>query len=258
MKKSVAFILSVMLCASCFCGSYAKAAPNNSSNVTLASCINLYKSANYVQAYKSLTELVQKDPSNPAAYYYLAMTSVHMGKKEEAIENYDKAMTLAPNSKLGDYAEKGKRCIETPEKCNAPATKAQTLDRFIRGPFGSGFTHDARGEYEKNKIENLMREMNRSDEIPAERFKEYKDYSSQAPTNDEIVAALRVLQRAGLSNVIGTNGMNTDVSLLNDNRYENGNAYEMLNMLLGNKNSASTLSPQVIQSLLTTQMSSGF
>ena len=52
------------------------------------------------------------------------------------------------------------------------------------------------------KVENLMREMNRKDNITPQKFKEYKDFSNAAPSNDEIVAALRVLQRAGFGNII--------------------------------------------------------
>ena len=108
--------------------------------------------------------------------------------------------------------------------------------------------------YEKQKIENLMREMNRGKDVQPQNFKDYKDFSSQAPTNDEIVAALRVLQRAGLSDLVRGNNV-TDLSLLTGNQgYNNENA--VLNMLTGN--GSSSLNPQVIQSLLTNQMSIGF
>ena len=73
-------------------------------------------------------------------------------------------------------------------------------------------------------------------------------------TIDEIVAALRVLQRAGLSDLVRGNNV-TDLSLLTGNQgYNNENA--VLNMLTGN--GSSSLNPQVIQSLLTNQMSIGF
>ena len=111
-----------------------------------------------------------------------------------------------------------------------------------------------KSDYEKQKIENLMREMNRGKDVQPQNFKDYKDFSSQAPTNDEIVAALRVLQRAGLSDLVRGNNV-TDLSLLTGNQgYNNENA--VLNMLTGN--GSSSLNPQVIQSLLTNQMSIGF
>ena len=97
-----------------------------------------------------------------------------------------------------------------------------------------------------------MREMNRGNDVTPQKFRDYKDFSSEVPTNDEIVAALRVLQRAGLSDVLNNNV--NEMSLLTGNNENNNNA--MLNMLMGSGNSS--LSPQVIQSLLTNQMSVGF
>ena len=101
----------------------------------------------------------------------------------------------------------------------------------------------------KQLIDNMKREINRNKDIAPQKFKDYKDFSSQAPTNDEIVNALRVLQRAGLTNI----GNNSELSLLTGSRSEND---ILLNMLTGQ--GTSTMSPQVIQSLLTNQMSIGF
>lgn len=241
MKKYILVLLSVLICASTF--NYASA--KTTSNSSLASAIKLYKAGNYSQCYLSLTNIVKKDPSNAVAYYYLAMTAAQIGKQDEAIENYDKVITLSPDTQLGRYATKGKTCLETPDKCHEES-ETSALDAFIQGKFGSGFSENARSEFEKQKIENLMREMNRSNDITPQKFKDYKDFSSEVPTNDEIVAALRVLQRAGFSDLLNNNS--TDLSLIT------GDKSGMLNMLMGNGNN-SALSPQVIQALLTNQMS---
>ena len=247
MKKYILVLLTALICASSINFANAK----TTSNTSLASAIKMYKAGNYSQCYAALTNIVEKDPSNAVAYYYLAMTSAQIGKKDEAIANYDKVITLTPDTQVGRYATKGKTCLETPEKCN-DESETSAFYTFVQGRFGSGFTDEVRGEFEKQKIENLMREMNRKNEIEPNKFKEYKDFSSQAPTNDEIVSALRVLQRAGLTDVLGGNSMN-EMSLLTD-RHENTSA--IFNMLMGGNNSS--LSPQVIQSLLTNQMSTGF
>lgn len=241
MKKYILVLLSVLICASTF--NYASA--KTTSNSSLASAIKLYKAGNYSQCYLSLTNIVKKDPSNAVAYYYLAMTAAQIGKQDEAIENYGKVITLSPDTQLGRYATKGKTCLETPDKCHEES-ETSALDAFIQGKFGSGFSENARSEFEKQKIENLMREMNRSNDITPQKFKDYRDFSSEVPTNDEIVAALRVLQRAGFSDLLNNNS--TDLSLIT------GDKSGMLNMLMGNGNN-SALSPQVIQALLTNQMS---
>ena len=92
-----------------------------------------------------------------------------------------------------------------------------------------------------------MREMNRNDSIDAQRFKEYKDFSS-VPTNDEIVAALRTLQRAGFGNIINNNNY-ADLSVLTGNSQQNA-LYNMMG--------SSSMNPQLIQALLTNNMTQGF
>ena len=241
MKKFIIALLGILLCLSS--SEYVSA--RTTSNSELASAIKLYKAKNYSQSYTVFSNIVKKDPSNAVAYYYLAMSSAQIGKKEEAIENYQKTINLAPGGRLGFYATKGKTCIESPDKCSSGVSEE---DSFIRGAFGSGFSQKVRSEYEKQKLENMMREMNRNDDISPEKFKEYRDFSSYSPSNDEIVSALRVLQQAGLTNVIGGNSSYSDLSLINGNNSLMG--------LLGNNNSQ--LNPQVIQALMTSQLSSGF
>ena len=238
MKKHILVILSVLICTM----SMAVVDAKSTTSPALASAIKMYKTKNYSGCYIALNDIVKKDPS------------AQIGKKDEAIDNYTKVMSLSPNGVLGKYAAKGKVCLENPDKCHEPEEAADPDDAFIRGGFGSGFSEKVRSDYEKQKIENLMREMNRGKDVQPQNFKDYKDFSSQAPTNDEIVAALRVLQRAGLSDLVRGNNV-TDLSLLTGNQgYNNENA--VLNMLTGN--GSSSLNPQVIQSLLTNQMSIGF
>ena len=242
MKKYILVLLTMFITLATVNASIAK----TTSNKSLAGAIKLYKAGNYSQCYLTLSDIVKKDPSNAVAYYYLAMTSAQIGKRDEALDNYQKVLTLSSGTQLGRYAEKGKTCLESPDKCNEE-TETSALDAFIQGKFGSGFSEEARSEYEKQKIENLMREMNRKDNITPQKFKEYKDFSNAAPSNDEIVAALRVLQRAGFGNIIGNSSQ--DLSLITGNSGNNA----MLNLLMGNNNNSS-LSPQVIQSLLTNQL----
>lgn len=250
MKKQILTILAVLVCSM----SIACVEAKNYASPEVNSAIKMYKAKNYTQCYDTLKQVVTKDPSNALAYYYLAMSSAQIGKKEEAIENYNNVINLSPNGQLEKYAMKGKVCLENPEQCNADMDNLSPLDKFIKRDYGSGFSPQVRSEYEKQKIENLMREMNRGNDVTPAKFKDYKDFSSSVePTNDEIVAALRVLQRAGLTNVI--NNSSSELSLLTGNNYNNNNA-AILNMLTGNGDS--NLSPQVIQSLLTNQMSIGF
>ena len=258
MKKSVLVLSSILILFAFTNVTIAKTAVTNPAT---SAAIKLYKAGNYTSAYSSLQEIVKKDKGNALAVYYLAMTEVQLGKTEEAIKDYETVIKMSPNGVLGSYAKKGKKCVATPEKCHEPEAKPgdndTEEDKFIKGIYRSNFTKEARGMHEQQKINNLKREINRQEEMTPQRFKEYKDFSSQAPSNDEIVEALRTLQRAGLSDVLGRHEYDSS-DLLGINNTSR-NEYDMLNQLFSaNKSGTSNLSPQVIQSLLTTQMTTGF
>lgn len=241
MKKKLLTVLSILVLSSSLSIAHSKSV----SNTELADAIKLYKAGNYSECYTALEGIIQKDPANALAYYYMGMTAAQIGRESEAISNYEKVITLTPsNNNLKRFAKKGKRCLETPEKCEESLYDSID-DEFIQKR-GIKFSEEVKSDFERLKIENFMREMNRNDAIEPQRFKEYKDFSS-IPTNDEIVAALRTLQRAGLSN-IGNNNY-ADLSALTGSPQQNS----MLNMM-----GINNMNPQLIQALLTNNMTQGF
>lgn len=253
MKKYIVLsLLSLLFCTASVSVVQAK----NSTTPALASAIKLYKAGNYTESYATLKKVVVDEPANALAYYYLAMSAVQVGERAEAIENYNKVLSLAPSEKLANYATKGKVCIESPISCKDVGTKPSELDSFIQQSFGSGFSEKARSEYEKLKIENMMREMDRRNDIAPARFKEYKDFSSynDIPSNEEIVTAFRILQRAGLSEFVNGSKDISELSLLSQSKVNGSN--QLFDILGGGNNS--TLNPQIIQALLTNQMTTGF
>ena len=259
MKKTILGLLSlVVLFATINVASAKVTAPNSQT----AEAIRLYKSGNYTQSYFAFSKITSKDSSNALAAYYLGMSAAQLGRKEEAISNYEKAASLSPNSILSRYAKQGIRCAEDSSKCREhsfvtsdPDETAE--DKFIRSIYG--FTEKARGTHEKERLENIKREMNRDSDLPPQKFREYKDFSSQAPTNEEIVSAMRVLQRAGMSNFVGNSSYAYDIDNLAGIQQNSNNAdYDMLKFLFGRNSNSSNLNPQVIQSLLTTQMTTSF
>lgn len=247
MKKKLLVALSLMIV---FAVS-GSAIAGTKVNSDLAAAIKFYKQGNYTQCYDKLEASLKKDPSNALAYYYKGMTAAQIGKKEEAIESYQKTLELSSkNSNLIKYAEKGKRCLETPDACHE-VTQEDAMDNFIRNRQAGGFSDEARGMFEKLKIEQMMRDMNRQDDINPQKFREYKDFSSMntpsdIPTNEEIVAAVKTLQKAGMMN-FGSN-IYSDLSLMTG---ETDNS--MMNLMNSGK-----MDPQVIQAMLTNNMSLGF
>ena len=253
MKKYIVLsLLSLLICGTSINFANAKTAVTPA----LSSAIKLYKAGNYAQCYTSLQQVIKNEPANALAYYYLAMSAVQVGKKEEAINNYEKVISLSPSDKLTKYAEKGKVCIESPSNCHDAETEISEIDEFIQQKFGSGFSEKARSEYERLKIENMMREMDRKNDIPANRFKEYKDFSSynDTPTNEEIVMAFRIIQKAGLSDFVAGTKNISDLSWFAQSQTNDRD--NMISILTDKKNSS--LSPQLLQTLISNQMNAGF
>ena len=258
MKKTLLGILSVIILAGTIGSVYAKAATTSAQT---AQGIKMYKSGNYTQSYLTFNKIVDMDPSNALAAYYLGMSAAQLGKADEAVAAYEKAMNLSPKGILGRYAKQGKKCVETPLVCHEPIVDDDDTeeDKFIKSGFGFGFSEKARGVYEKQKIENIKRDINRYNDIAPQKFRDYKDFSSQAPTYDEIVSALKTLQRAGFGDMMGGNRYGYDIAALTGDQQSGNNAnYDMLNLLFSNNGGTSNLNPQVIQSLLTNQMAVGF
>ncbi len=246
MKKSILIILGFII----FCSTCGTVCSKSRMSTELVEAIKTYKAQNYSECYMMLENILKEDSGNVLAHYYMAITSAQIGKKEEAIANYDKVLILSPeNNTLNRYAKKGKRCIETPDKCEESLYDSLE-DEFIQERSGKNFSEDVQNDYQRLKLENFMREMNRSEDLETPKFKEFKDFSSSAnPTNDEIVAALRVLQKAGFNNVLKNDLNNVDLSVLTGNPQQN-NMYNMF----GN----TSMSPQLIQALLTNNMAQGF
>lgn len=233
MKKKLVALLSILVLSSTINFAYSKP----SANADLARAIRCYKAGNYAECYTTLKDVIKKDGSNAVAYYYLGMTSAHIGKSEEAIANYERALSLtSPGNSIYAYAEKGKRCLEDPEKCQEP-TFESSLDEFIQSVSRKNVSDEVKSDYERLQIEQLKRDMNRDGDIDPQKFREFKDFSSMnnaSPTNDEIVAAIRTLQKAGLYDSFGSSN-------------------QMFNMLGG-----AAMNPQVIQTMLTNNMTLGF
>ena len=252
MKKKLLTLLSILILASTLNVVDAK----TTSATQLTEAIKLYKGGNYSECYQKLTKFVNKNPDNAVAYYYLAMSAAQAGKTSEAISSYSRAISLtSESSNLNRYAKRGKACLEEPDKCEAFGGFASLEEAFILNKNSAKISDEVKSEMEKLKLEQLMRDMNRSKDIQPERFREHKDFSTMntpttTPSNDEIVAALKTLQNAGFSNILNNN-YSTDLSMLTGAQNQQFSLLDMMNQ-------GSSINPQLIQTMLTNNMRQGF
>jgi len=282
MKKHLLSLIAISVVIVHF-SSCAVVAGNTSSTTNAVSiAIKKYKAGNYTGCLQDCQSIVQADPSNSVAFYYMAMSYAQAGKKDEAIKSYSNVLSLKPNPRLADFASTGKRCLETPEKCQAdPEDSSTEVDRFINSQ-GDVMSSTVKKEYTQKNLNNIKNEINADKEMDAYKLKKFVDYTnkrSQAddnevvaqnkPTNDQIVAALKVLKDAGFdpySQVSLPNGamaQNQEMAQLqmltggsNPSSNNNSMATMLPFILAQNKNGAASnnYSPQMMQAVMMNSM----
>lgn len=256
MKKNLAyFILMLAIFIQAPSCSFAK----NYTTAPVKIAIKKYKSGNYTGCLQDCQYIVKINPSNAVAYYYMAMSYVQAGKKDEAINAYSKVLSLKPNASLAEYATTGKRCLETPDKCvlETDSSTSPEIDKLIAAPFTDGLSDTVRKDFEQKRLDSFKNQINSGKDIDDYQLDRLNDASGQKspaeaeiakkPTNDEIAAALKVLSDAGLNPYAQTqisgltanpytqqfNQQNPEMAqinmLMNGNNQKNGDM--MLNML---------------------------
>lgn len=192
--------------------------------------IQKYRAGNYVGCIQVLSPYLQKAGNNQLGTYYLAMAYTKAGDGANAKAFYKKTIALNPNNTLGQYAQKGLVCIEDPSKCyiyKKPVTHTENLselDKFVRAPYGNGLSPNLTKQIERSHVEKLRKEMNSEEELNKYEFQDFKVFprkgnvenknlkiASAKPSDAEIVKALKVLNDAGLSNLIQQPQATTEV-----------------------------------------------
>jgi hypothetical protein len=285
MKRNLLLVATLVIMCQCF-PLMSSATNTVSGPVTIA--IKKYKSGNYTGCLQDAQSIVKRDPSNAVAYYYMAMSFAQAGKKDEAIGAYQKVLNLNPNSVLFSYATTGKRCIETPDKCHETEELTE-IDKMIASPYGDGLSDSVKNDFEKKRLEKIKNEMNSNDDINNYKLKQFKDYTNQRsqagadnklaaeekmPTNDEIVAALKVLKKAGLDQsssysqmnnpmMVPQNAESAQLSMMlgsqNQSGNNNNNMMNMIPFMLaqsknGQSGGGNPYSPQLMQTMMMNSM----
>lgn len=215
MKKYLLTLLVLIL------GSTCAFATNTTEKIDLMGAIQKYKAKNYVGCMQDTIEITKKDPTNAVAYYYMAISYVNIGKKEKAIDAYQRVIGLSTNETLVDYAERGSLCLTNPDKCakNSISDLDNELDKFIKG--GTDVSNDVKENLEKIRLEKLKYNINKE-----------ADLKSEMPSNDEIAEAVKTLAKAGINPL---QMQNNPYLQAQQSMYQNPE-YMQLQMLLGNNN----------------------
>lgn len=273
-KKLACFIVVLMFLVQASSCSFAK----NSGVSPVKIAIKKYKAGNYTGCLQSCQTIIKSNPSNAVAYYYMAMSYVQAGKKDEAINAYSKVLSLKPSARLSEYATTGKRCLETPDKCvleiDSGSTISPELDKLIAAPFNDGLSDAVRKDFEQKRLDSIKNQINSDKELDDYQFRKLNDASGQAspvdtneivskkPSNDEIAAALKVLNDAGINPYEQISDYQdpqmAQINMLNSSNNSNSMVNMLPFMLAQNKYGTNNYSPQLMQAVIMNSMMPDF
>lgn len=243
-------------------------------NNALKVAIRKYKCGNYTGCLQDCQRIVKTNPSNALAHYYLAISYAQAGKRTEAISSYSRVLSLRPNAELNEYATTGRRCLETPDQCN-PDTGNSTspeLDRFVES--SNSLSDSVRKDFEQKHLNSIRDEINNGKDMDDYNFQklnkiEDNKIAQSKPTDDEVKAALKVLNDAGINpyaqNPMMAGGQSQD-QLAQLNMLMGGGSQSMGNSAMMNmlpymltqgqqgQQGSNTYSPQAIQAAIMSTM----
>lgn len=238
----------------------------------LAIAVKKYRSGNYIGCIQDCQRIVRHNPSNQIAYYYLAISYTQAGKRKEAIAAYDKILTLRPSAELLEYTKTGRDCLKHPELCYA-ATANADLEKFVHSR-NQRLSEAVRKDVEQKHLNFIKNEINNGEDMDSLDFQKINQADSDKivqakPTEDEVKAALKVLNDAGINpysqNPMLSSNPNQDyqnaqmaqINTLMGGNTQSGNA-SMLNMLpymfSQNKSEQGSYSPQAMQAAILSTM----
>ena len=257
-------------------------------NANIKSAVAKYKFGNYAGCLQELFSLTKKDPSNALAYYYMAMAYTHVDMKNEAVEAYEKVISLHPNEYLVEYAIKGRDCLTDGPACKPiveekPAEELDDLDKFIRAPYGNGLSPELNKEIKQKQLINIKETINQKEELEHKDIQRIKDFDSNKSTSkdvenekiaqvsdEDVLNAIKTLKDAGLSISVQSenpyaqmmqyqNPQMAEMSMLLGNNNNNGNSMmNMLPMLMTQAQKGENIDPRVMQAMMMNSMMADF
>lgn len=225
-------------------------------NAEIKAAIKKYKAKNYIGCLQDTQAMVKKDPTSAVAYYYQGLAYTQLGKKAEASEAYNKVINLNSNSVLTQNATKGISCLNGDEECRPKEEAKSELDEFIKSDKFYG--NSVQADLNKKKLNQMKDSFN-------------TNQKSEMPTNDEIAEAVKTLAKIGINPLAGMNGMNPvnpavnpqsaemmQMNLLLGSNSNNNGMQNMLPMMLMNQGNGKNISPELIQTMMMSNMASDF
>ncbi len=167
--------------------------------------IEAYKQGNYTECITKMKGVAKEDPTSAIAYYYLGLAYTKIDEKISAVENYNKVINLGSDVTLVNLAKKGKNSVGTEKKVEKIEKQIEEIKEIEDeyNPIFSDTVVDT-GKQKQDPVQNepkTTKVIKASDYAKAEKQTNNAKFEfdpNREPTNDEIVNAIKILQKAGL------------------------------------------------------------
>jgi len=221
---------------------------DNVPDSVIRTLVGKYKAQNYTGCAQMSEDIIKKNPSNIYAHYYKGLAYMQLGKTEQATEAFEKVEMLNSNPTLVKYAQRGIACLQNPEDCAKYDQTNSELDKFIKS--NKFYDKSVQSEVNKKKLDRIKENIN--EELGPNK-------KSEMPTNDEIAQAVKTLAKLGINPMAGMNANYAnpemmEMNMLLGNNTQTNNGMNMLPMLLMNQNGVQKMSPELIQTMMMSQM----
>lgn len=239
-------------------------------NASINSAVRKYQQGNYSGCLQEMISLTKKDSSNPIIYYYMAMSYTQTGNKDQAVKAYEKVIKLNSEKTLTQYATRGRDCLVGGPACGNDTSSENTdkeLDDFVSSPYGNGFSDQLNKQVKEEELKRIQKTINKKPELEEKDIQKIQEFDEKSElkddnriaqvTNDDVLAAIETLKKAGVTVSINSYPMDNQYNELSMFLGNNNNNNSMMNMvpyLMAQNQSGKNIDPQIIQAMMMNSM----
>ena len=173
--------------------------PSYSGNAYLDEGIRRYQAADYQHAKESFAEAQSAEFNNPVLHYYYGNTLLKMGLKNDAIKQYEMALTLKHDGQVGEYCREALLRLNAKQLFQSPTPSSMnTASALPPKPVEDKFADE-----ERNIRAEAAAQVKAAQETMNNEVKTIQDQATQDITNVQTQASQDTITAQAQSGVYG-------------------------------------------------------
>ncbi len=227
-----------------------------------------YKKANYTGCIQDMESVLEKNPDDILAKYYLALVYTKIGMSDDAKKYYQAVVDQGSEKLLVKYSQRALTCLDKPDD-KICAVKRSLEDDDMSEFIESGeFLHpDLVKNMQKRELKDIKDNYNADREVDLDEYRFINDAKDEVPSDAEIAQAVKILAKVGYNpaaqiyNNAGSGSLSSQMAQLNlltNSQNSNNNFVNMLPYLMAQRGDNSNISPELIQTMLMNQAMPSF